>query len=162
MNLSRMLARSLLLVTVLAAAACAPRKIPGTELDDNDDTRAILDVMEAYRLAVEHRDAQTIINLAHEGFKDDGGSANPDDDLSYKDLYTKLPERFKHWDDIRLEINVRKVEFTEDHEGARATYTFTATFKMPGLTNKAQSESEIKQMIFKRVDARQWKILSGV
>jgi hypothetical protein len=144
------------------AVGCSARKIPGTELDDTDDTRAILDVMERYRLAVEQRDAQTIVSLADESFKDDGGSATPDDDLDYRDLSTKLPERLKRLEDVRLELNVRKIEFTEDQSSARATYTYSTTFRMPGLTSKAQSESEIKQMIFKRVDKRVWKIVSGV
>ena len=146
----------------LMSQACAARKIPGTDIDDNDDTRAILDVMEKYRLAVEQKDAQTIVGLAHESFRDDGGSANPDDDLSYQDLFTRLPARMRRMDDIRLEINVRRVEFTEDQANARATYTYTATFRLPGLTQRAQNESEIKQMVFKRVDKRTWKILSGV
>ena len=77
--------RGLFIAVAVLAVACTPKKIPGTELDDTDDTRAILDVMEKYRLALEQRDAQSIINLAHESFKDDGGSANPDDDYDYHD-----------------------------------------------------------------------------
>ncbi len=159
-----MLARSLFVVCAVAAfsSGCALHKIPGTELDDNDDTRAILDVMERYRTAVEQRDAQALIGLVHESFKDDGGSADPDDDLSYKDLYTKLPARLAQLDEIRLEIQVKKIEFTEDLAGARATYTFTESFRMPKLSQKAQSETEIKQMLFKRVSKKTWKILSGV
>jgi hypothetical protein len=159
-----MLARKLFVVCAVAAVAsgCAARKIPGTDLDDNDDTRAILDVMEKYRTAVETKDSQAIIGLVSENFKDDGGSTDPDDDLSYKDLYTKLPARFQQLDEIRLELNVKKIEFTEDQSGARATYTFTATFRMPRLSSKSQSETEIKQMTFKRADKRVWKILSGV
>ncbi len=156
--------RSALTYFAVAALAtgCAARKIPGTEIDDTDDTRAILDVMEKYRTAVEQKDAQTIVNLAHETFRDDGGSANPEDDLNYQDLYSKLPARMRKLDDVRLEMNVRKVEFTEDHGNARATYTYTTTFKLPGLTPKTQSETEIKQMILKRVDKKTWKIVSGV
>jgi hypothetical protein len=159
-----MLARKLFVVCAVAAVAsgCAARKIPGTDLDDNDDTRAILNVMERYRTAVEQKDSQTIIGLVSETFKDDGGSTDPDDDLSYKDLYTKLPARLQQLDDIRLELNVKKIEFTEDMSGARATYTYTTTFRMPKLSQKAQSETEIKQMTFKRYDKSTWKIVSGV
>lgn len=156
--------RTLLLLLAVAAIGlgCVPRKIPGTEIDDTDDTRAVLDVMEKFRVAVEQKDAQTIINLADESFRDDGGSANPDDDLTYQDLYTKLPARFRRLDDVRLELNVRKVEFTQDQANARATYTYTTTFKLPGLTSRTQSETEIKQMILKRIDKKTWKIVSGV
>lgn len=158
-----MLARGLLVATVaVLAVGCSPKKIPGTDLDDSDDTRAILDVMEKYRVALEKRDAQSIIGLADESFKDDGGSANPDDDYNYHDLYTKLPETLKKLGDIRLEFNVRKIELSEDSQSARATYTYTASYNMPGLQSKKQSDTEIKQMIFKKADNNTWKIVSGV
>ena len=120
-----MFIRGFLLVMALVAVGCTPKKIPGTEVDDTDDTRAILDVMEKYRVALEKRDAQGIVSLADESFKDDGGSANPDDDYDYHDLYTKLPETLKRLGDIRVEFNVRKIELTEDTSSARATTSST-------------------------------------
>ena len=146
----------------VAVVGCTPHKIPGTDLDDTDDTRAILDVMEKYRTALEKRDAQTIITLADESFKDDGGSANPDDDYNYHDLYTKLPETLKKLGDIRVEFSVRKIELSEDTQSARATYTYTQSYVMPGLASRKQADSEIKQMIFKKADNNTWKIVSGV
>ncbi len=157
-----MFVRSSLLVVALLAVGCTPKKIPGTDLDDTDDTRAILDVMEKYRIALEKRDAQAIVGLADESFKDDGGSANPDDDYNYQDLYTKLPETLKKLGDIRLEFNVRKIELSEDTSSARATFTYTQSYLMPGLQAKKQSDTEIKQMILKKVDKNVWKIVSGV
>jgi hypothetical protein len=154
--------RILTVVATLALAGCAHQKIAGTEIDDTDDTRAILNVIETYRQAVEKRDAQTIVALAHESFRDDGGSANPDDDLTYQDLGSKLPVRMSRLDDIRLEVSVRKIEFDEEASIARATYTYTTSFKLPNLTPKAQSEGEIKQMTFKRADKKAWKITSGI
>lgn len=157
-----MSARGLFLVVAVVAVGCAPKKIPGTDLDDTDDTRAILDVMEKYRVALEKKDSQSIISLADESFKDDGGSANPDDDYNYQDLYTKLPETLKRLGDIRVEFSVRKIELSEDTTSARATFTYTQSYLMPGLQSKRQSDTEIKQMIFKKVDKNVWKIVSGV
>ena len=56
---------------VLTLWGCASRRIPGTEIDDNDDTRAILKVMESYRSGIEAKDAQKIIGLVADTFKDD-------------------------------------------------------------------------------------------
>ncbi len=154
------------LIAVLAVLAlstgCAAKKIPGTEVDDTDDTRAILAVMDAYRHAYERRDAQGIYELADPTFKDDGGSADPGDDLEYSTLTTRLPEKFKHVDELKLEINVRKIEFEKDPVFARSTYNYTLSFKMPQHNNKTQSEGDIKQMHFKRVGDKQWKIVSGI
>lgn len=158
-----MFARGLLIVAVAAAAVgCTTKKIPGTELDDTDDTRAILDVMEKYRVALEQKDSQSIIGLAHESFNDDGGSANPEDDYNYHDLYTKLPDTLKKLGSIRVNFEVRKIELSEDNGSARATYTYTQSYDMPGISGKKQNDSEIKQMIFRRVDKKVWKIISGV
>ncbi len=154
------------LIAVLAvlslATGCAAKKIPGTEIDDSDDTRAILSVMEAYRQAVEKRDAQTVVDLADPSFKDDGGSANPDDDLEYATLKTLLPQRLGRLEEVKLEITVRKVEFEKGTDFVRTTYTYTTSFKMPSLNGKTQNEGEIKQMVLKRVGDKQWKIVSGI
>lgn len=155
------------LVLSLAVAlfgGCVAHKIPGTEIDDNGDTRTILEVMETYRKAVETKNSQVIVDLADESFKDDGGSAAPEDDLDYKMLFTALPARLAKLDDIKLELAVRKIDIDKELGNATATYTYSATFRMPGLTPKAQSEAEIKQMSFRLADKakRIWKITSGI
>lgn len=151
-----------LVLTLLAG--CSTKKIPGTEIDDTDDTRVILSVMEQYRKAVETRNAQTILDLADETFRDDGGSAAPEDDLDYKQLFTVLPARLSKMDDIKVEIAVRKIEVDRELGTALATYTYNTSFKLPGLNSKPQSESDIKQMSFNLADRskRLWKITSGI
>lgn len=154
--------RFALILLSLSLGACAARKIPGTEIDDTDDSRAIIAVLERLRTAIEKKDAETVIMLADESFRDDGGSAAPEDDLDYATLPTVLPARFGKLDDIRLDLAVRKIEFDEETEVARATYTYTATFRLPSLTPKQQSETEIKQMILKRSGKDGWKIVTGI
>ena len=158
--------RKLLVVAVgIAAVGCAPKKIPGTDINDNDDTRAILDLIESYRRAFEKKDAQTIVALLDEGFREDGGSSTPDDDIEFKNAGPKLATIFNTAEDIRLEMSVRKIEFDDKMVKARAVYTWNSTFKLPSLTNRPQSESEIKQMTFRRPDNRKktaWRITSGI
>src|SRR5215831_1026076 len=90
------------LASLWLGSACAHRQIPGTSIDDTPDTRAILNVMERYRKAVEAKDARAIVSLADRTFKDDGGTTNPDDDLEYETLEKKLTARFSKLDNIRL------------------------------------------------------------
>lgn len=154
----------LLLVGVVALSGCV-RKIPGTEIDDNADSRAILDVMTAYRAAVEQRNAQQLIDLADPAFRDDGGSSNPDDDLDYQTLYTSLVTRFQRIEDVRLDMNVRRMEFDEGTAAARVTYTYTLSFKMPSLSGRTQTDTDIKQMVLKRSEETgkaRWRIVSGI
>ncbi|MBI5478342.1 MAG: DUF4440 domain-containing protein [Deltaproteobacteria bacterium] len=151
-----------LMAVALAASACAARKIPGTEIDDTSETRAILDVVSKYRRAVESRDAQALIDLADESFRDDGGSADPDDDLDFKSLFTALPGRFQKLDEVKLDVAVRRIELDGDGRVARVTYSYTMSFRMPQLSERTQSETDIKQMALKRVGERDWKIVSGI
>jgi hypothetical protein len=146
---------------LLLVAACTPRRIPGTDIDDTDDTRAILKVMEQYRSAVEARDAGKVLSLISQEFKDDLGTSTPADDLDYPQLREKLPVSMAKLDDVRLDVTVRKVTVNPADSTASAIFTYTTSFRMPGLSNKPQSDSEIKEMWFKKVGA-DWKIVSGI
>jgi len=64
-------------------------------------------------------------------------------------------------EDVKLDLSVRKIEIFSETSTASAVYTYNLSFRMPRLNNKPQSESEIKQMWFKR-DKGQWKISSGI
>ncbi len=143
--------------------SCAARKIPGTDIDDTSDTRAVIDVINKYRVAVEERNPQAIVAMADETFRDDGGSSSPDDDLDYRRLKDALGQRFSRMEDVKLDMSVRKVEFDEGSANARVTYTYTVSFKLPGLTTRTQSETDIKQMLLKRGDRQaSWLIVSGI
>jgi len=47
---------AVLVVAGLTVLACAPRRIPGTEIRDTPDTRAVVSAIDAYRQAAEKRD----------------------------------------------------------------------------------------------------------
>jgi hypothetical protein len=152
-----------LLVSLIAAAGlagCAHAKIAGTEIEDTSDTRAILDVMKRYRVAVEAKDVPGITALVDPSFKDDGGSTSPDDDLDYGTISTKLAERFAKLENLKLDLDIRKINIKEDL--AFAVYHYNMNFLILVQTGKVQkTDSDIKQMEFKRVDGA-WKITSGI
>jgi len=52
---------TLLLLALFAVAGCGPHRIPGTDLEDTGDTRAIIDVISKYNSALEARDANAIL-----------------------------------------------------------------------------------------------------
>ncbi|MFY0530079.1 hypothetical protein ACN28I_45245 [Archangium gephyra] len=83
--------RPLLVCALLVFAACTPRNIPGTQIPDTEDTRAVLNVMEQYRAAVEARDAKAIQGLVSKSFRDNSGTEDPADDLTYQNLTQELP-----------------------------------------------------------------------
>jgi hypothetical protein len=153
---------ALLLLVLAVSLGCMAKKIPGTDIDDTSDTRGVVETLNKYRAAVEKKDSNELIGLFDESFRDDGGTSSADDDLDFARLRTALPQRFERWEDIRLDMNVRKVEFDEGSANARVTYTYTVSFRMPSLSQKTQTETDIKQMTLKRVSRDGWKITSGI
>ena len=145
----------------LLLAACSAKRIPGTDIEDTSDTRAILNIVEKYRSAVEKRDSDGVLKLVSTTFKDDGGTATPEDDMDYPALQKKLPERFAKLDEVHLDLSIRKVSVNEDTGKASVIYYYNMSFKMPGLSSRTRSESEIKQMWLAR-EKGEWKITSGV
>jgi uncharacterized protein (TIGR02246 family) len=155
-----MLKRFLALSVLSLLAACAPKRIPGTELADTSDTRAILQVMEQYRAALEARDAAAIQALVTKDFREDAGTpSEPEDDLTAANLAPYLEGLFKQLQSPKVELDVRRVQVSKDV--AAAIYYWKANWRMPGLSSKPQRESELEQMVFRREDG-QWKILSGI
>jgi ketosteroid isomerase-like protein len=151
--------RALLVIPLLLASACASRRIPGTEIADTDDSRAILAIMERYRAALEAKDAKAIQSLVAEDFREDGGTESPDDDLTYANLPEHMSALFQKLDKPKVEISVRRLDIQED--GATAIYYWNASWRMPTLTSRPQSDSELEQMVLKRVKD-EWKIVSGI
>jgi ketosteroid isomerase-like protein len=151
--------RTLLVVPLLLAVACTPRRIPGSEIIDTDDSRAILAVMERYRSALEARDAKGILALVSDDFQEDGGTESPDDDLNAANLAPHLANLFQRLENPKVELNVRRVDVQDDK--ATAIYYWNASWRMPSLTSRAQSDSELEQMLLKKVNG-EWKIVSGI
>jgi hypothetical protein len=58
-----------------------------------------------------------------------------------------------------VEINVRRVQIQD--EAAAAIYYWNASWRIPSLSGRAQSDSELEQMVFQKIDD-QWKIISGI
>ncbi|NOK19225.1 nuclear transport factor 2 family protein [Corallococcus carmarthensis] len=152
--------RFLALCAVFLLAACAPKRIPGTELEDTGETRDILAVMERYRAALEARDAKAIQALVSPKFRDDGGTEDTADDLTAANLGPHLQALFQKLQNPKVDFNVRRVEFRED-DVALAIYYWNASWRMPGLNARPQQDSELEQMVFQKVDG-EWKILSGI
>ena len=144
------------LIVVAAAAACGPHRIPGTDLEDTGDTRAIIDVISRYNSALEARDANAILPLVDPEFRDNAGTLTPEDDIDIERLRTVLPQRLAKLQDVAVRIEIKTIDIKGDQ--AQAVYTWVSQFKLNG---KPRTESDIKRMELRR-RADGWKIVSGI
>jgi len=149
----------LLAAVVALCLGCAARRIPGSDIEDTPDTRAILGVLEQYRAALEARDANKILQLVSEQFKDNGGTASPEDDLDYAALRRVLPERLARLEDVKVDFSVRRVVVEKDT--ASVIYYYNTHYRLPRLTTKVVNEGDLEQMVLRKVGGT-WKILTGI
>ncbi|RPH66201.1 MAG: nuclear transport factor 2 family protein [Myxococcaceae bacterium] len=149
--------RALLPLILLAAAlGCGPHRIPGTELEDTGDTRAIIETIARYNSSLEARDANGILALVDPAFRDNAGTLTPDDDIDIERLRTVLPQRLAKLQDVAVRIEIKTIDVKGDK--ASAVYTWVSQFKFGG---KSMTESDIKRMELRR-GPDGWKILSGI
>jgi len=141
-------------------AACAPKRIPGTDIDDTSETRAILAVMEQYRSAVESKDAAAVAALVSKDFHENAGTPNdPEDDLTAANLAEYLESMFQLVQSPKVEMDVRRIEVGRDL--ATAIYYWKLNWRMPSLTTRLQKEAELERMVLRR-EGKDWKIVTGI
>lgn len=154
-----LLRAGLLAALFVTATGCAHRTLPGTEIPDTADTRAVVDVVKAYREALEQKDADRILGLLSEDFRDTVGTGTPSDDLHYRDMKTVLPARLAQVDTLRASFNIRSIEV--EGEIAEVVYHFETEYQLPQFKTKPVRNSDLQRMFLKKTDGA-WKILSGI
>jgi hypothetical protein len=158
MNRSRI---GLGLVLGASLAACAPRLIPGTKIPDTDVNRVLMGEIEQYRQAVERRDSAAILAMVSPNYFDVRG--HPDDPTyhwNYERAKTDLPEKFAKVRDVRLEVQVRKIDVKGSL--AKVSYLFTVNFVAQLPSGQfPHHDSDVTQMEFQLVGKR-WFIQRGL
>lgn len=150
----------LLAVAALASAACAPRRIPGTEIPNTSENRAVQAVVEQYRVALEKRDAQAILALVAPTYYDTAGTPDPADDLDRAHLEASLKEDLAKTDSLRVEFTLRKIEVSGDEAQAEVFFDTYYRVKTPQVA-VPRRDSDVHRMRLKRID-QQWKFVAGL
>ena len=147
------------LLLLAAAAACA-KKIPGTEIDDTRDNRAVVEVIDAYRKAFEARDAAAALKLISADYFDDAGTAEASDDLDRDQLAKALPETLAHLPAVKLELAVTRVDVEGDKASAYMYHDSRYRVATP-RGEVAKRDSDLARMTFRR-EGGFWKVASGL
>ena len=119
-----------------AVSGCAKNYIPNTDVEDNEDNRRVVNFCEAYRKAVERRDAAKILSMVSESYYEDGGNVDASDDLDYDGLKEFLTGSFGESKAIRYEIRYRRIQWARESKRVYVDYTYSASFKIPGPDDK--------------------------
>ncbi|HEU4578870.1 MAG TPA: hypothetical protein VFS67_11485 [Polyangiaceae bacterium] len=156
---------SALLLLVPAALAslpgCNQQLIPNTDLEDTPENRSLVEFCELYRHAVERRDIDKLLTLAHPDYYEDGGNVDATDDLDYAGLKTYLESEFVRARAIRYEIHYRRIE-KNDRNGWDIDYTYSASYKLPEGDSEVWHREVAENQLVLVAAGDSFKILSGM
>jgi ketosteroid isomerase-like protein len=153
--------RLLALLLFLGVVACSPpKRLPGTDIRETPDTRAIYTVIEAYVNALNARDPCGVLAHVAPDYFDDAGTPDAADDLDRTQLERAIVEDLGRVDSAKLAVTLRKIEVQDDTAFAEVFYD--SYYRVRTQTRVVpRRDSDVHRIRLRRVDG-EWKITSGL
>jgi hypothetical protein len=148
------------LLALTALVACAHATIPGTNVPDSPENRAVLEVLARYKQAMEARDPNGLLTLAAPDYFDRGDASRPTEPRDLDGLRRTLPRDFDGVRTLKLDIDIRNLTI----QGDRAQVDYFGVMRYAIAVPNGEkwfSESDDQRMKFVRI-GNEWKIASGM
>ena len=160
----RQIGKALLLPLLAGLAACSHATIANTPIPDTGENRQVLDVLARYKVAVEAKDLDAVLQLVSTDYMDvtvPGRAVDPHD---FAGLKNALLKEFQNTRTLKLEVHPRNVRVQGDE--ANVDYFYVVRFDpiMPNAPNgdsKWHSEPDDGRLKLRKQNG-QWKIVSGL
>lgn len=161
---------SSLCIAAIVFAGCGSKKayIGGTKIPYNANSKSAIDAVEEYRLAVERRDVNALMLMAHPQYWEDSGTPSGSDDYGYEGLRTVLTERLARASDIRYSLRYMDVLQqcpTELQPGcqAKVNVLIDASFTIENVQGKASRPDKRDQnQLHLEWDGKRWLFIAGM
>ena len=142
---------AIVIASCLALGACKPSMIKGTNIEDTDENRAVIDFMEEYRTAIESRQSDRVLSLVAEEYFEDNGTNDQGDDYGLEKLQAELERDFKHTSALQLNLTIQHIEPRPDTDHMQVYYRYLqrALLELPA-GNRWVSSSDVNRLILKR------------
>jgi len=103
--------KTLMIFAVMTLVSCGSKYIENTKIPDNPETRKILNLVERYRVAMEHRDIKTLgAMMSRKYYENAGTTATSDDDYGYNTVLKKIfPFLKDNVKAVQYQLNVSKI-----------------------------------------------------
>jgi hypothetical protein len=147
---------------VIAAASCGPQYVDGTKIEDNPTNRSILNVVEAYRRAVENKDVDLLARLvSNQYFENAGTTGYSGDDYGLRDVLTKvLPLLQENIKEVFYKIEVKRIDLMGETANVILEYQLKFHYiegDLDGWSNK--SDRHRLDLVW---EDEAWKIAAGL
>lgn len=143
----------------LGGLACA-KKLPGTEITETEDSRAIYDVMDSYLKAIQAKDVKKVMALVDPEYFETSGTEAPEDDYGYAELNDHLTQDMERTQIIRIELHLKDIMVEDDKATAIYRYRTRAQVRFPA-GDQWITENDVNRMSFHKRDGK-WLITSGL
>jgi ketosteroid isomerase-like protein len=147
-------------LALLLAAACTPARIPGTDIADTRENRAVYAVVDEYVKAMNKRDADAVLALVAPDYFDDAGTPDPGDDLDRGRLEKVLKQDLGRVETEKLSVSLRRIEVQEAAAFAEIFYDNYYRVQTPAGPIPRR-DSDVHRIRLKKIDGK-WKIAAGL
>ncbi len=157
------------LATVTSACGGKAQYVPGTRVPYTAANQSVLNAVEQYRLAVEERDAQKLLLMAHKTkYWEDSGTPSGSDDYGYEGLVNVLATRLQKATEIRYSVRYMKVSQQCPNEltaGCQAAVDVIvdASFTIQNVQGKqVRPDKRDQNQFLLEWDGSRWLFISGM
>ena len=146
---------------LLLSGACAHSNIPGTQVRDTEQNREIYTILVKIRVALEERDASTLLSLVSPRYFEDFGTPDPRDDFGYVELKEKLlKDTMDTTKEMHVSIELHEIAIEGEYAYADVRYDSRARLELPA-GRLWDTHTDFDRLRFHRED-NAWKIISGL
>ncbi len=155
--------KTIRIAILLALAACGLRTLPGTDVPETRDTRAIYDVIQQWATAMNERNAAGVLAVAAPDYFDDAGTPDPADDLDRGKLEQALPEIFSKIEGAKLAVTIRRIDVDKAAGTATAELYYDSYYRVQTPANQPvpRRDSDVYRLKLKKEQGA-WKITAGL
>ncbi len=147
-------------LVLLALGGCSPKLIPGTDVRDTGENRAVFEVVDEYVRAMNKRDPAAVLALVAPDYFDDAGTPEPADDLDRGALEKTLTEDLRRLDTEKLSVTVRAIDVQGDVAFAEIFYDNYYRVQTPAGP-VPRRDTDVHRLRMKKLDGK-WKIVAGL
>ena len=150
-------------VLVLSFAfGCSPTLINNSPVEATQENLAVWDKVEEYRLSMEERDVDRLMNLVSREYFDNFATTDKnEDDYGYESLRLRLAPVLRN-NAKKVRVSIRLTAMKIENSRAEVQFEYTARFLISeGGRDSWESRNDFNRLVFAR-ENDDWKITEGL